>query len=309
MTSIIKTEELGHQYSTAWAIRDINIDIKNKGAYGLLGSNGAGKSTIMNIICGVLNQTKGEVYINGINVRDDHIEATKQLGFLPQTVPLYEDLTALEYLTYCARLRLIEESNVPAVVDEVIDKCGISNLKDRLIKNLSGGYQQRVGIAQAIIHKPELVILDEPTTGLDPVQIKDLHSLIRKIAHESTVIISSHILSEIQAICREIIMVEQGQVVFSDSLEAFENYMAPESMMAAFESPVPVHELQEVEGVSRAEKVSPTQYRVFFNGETEISQNLIEACMRRGWRLKELVIEKNSMDDIFKQLTQKVTKN
>lgn len=309
MKSIIKTEGLGHKYSTNWAIRDINIDIKKKGAIGLLGSNGAGKSTIMNIMSGVLNQTKGEVYINGINVRESHIKATKHLGFLPQTVPLYEDLTAREYLTYCAQLRRIEKDKIPKAVEEVMDECGISNLKDRLVKNLSGGYRQRVGLAQAIIHKPELVILDEPTTGLDPVQIKELHTLIRKIARESTVIISSHILQEIKVICQEIIMIEQGQTVFSDSLQAFENYLAPESMMLTFKSPLPVHQLQSVEGVSRAEKVSPTQFKVFFNGQSEINEKLIEESVRRGWGLTELVVEKNSMEDIFTQLTRKANKN
>lgn len=308
MKSIIKTEELGHKYSTTWAIRDINIDIKKEGTYGLLGSNGAGKSTIMNIMSGVLNQTKGNVYINGIDIRKAPIKAKRHLGFLPQTVPLYKDLTAREYLIYCAELRRIKKSKITAATEEVMEQCGIVNLKDRLVKNLSGGYKQRVGLAQAIIHKPELVILDEPTTGLDPVQIKELHNLIQRIAHESTVIISSHILSEIQSICQEIIMIEQGQMVFSDSLQAFENYTAPESMLLRFESLPPVYEIQSVNGVSRAEKISSTQYKIFFKGD-DTSKRLIEASVRQDWGLKELTIEKNSMDDIFKQLTNKVTRD
>lgn len=309
MESIIKTDGLGHKYSTNWAIKNINIDIKQEGAIGLLGSNGAGKSTIMKIMCGVLNQTQGDVYINGINIRKNPLEAKKHLGFLPQKVPLYEDLTAREYLAYCASLRRIEGDKISVAVEEVMDECGISNLKDRLVKNLSGGYRQRVGLAQAIIHRPEVVVLDEPTTGLDPVQIKELHMLIQKIARESTVIISSHILEEIKSVCREIIMIEQGQMVFSDSLEAFENYLAPESLMLTVDSPLPVQQIQSVEGVNRAEKISSSHYRVFFNGKSETSQKLIEESVHQGWQLSELVIEKNSMDDIFKQLTKKATRS
>jgi ABC-2 type transport system ATP-binding protein len=308
MTSIIKTEGLGHKYSASWAIRDINIDIAEAGAYGLVGANGAGKSTTMNIMCGSLNPTAGAVYINGTDIRKDPMKAKQQLGFCPQTVPLYEDLTASEYLTYCAELRRMNPSGIPAAVEQVMDECGISNLKDRLVKNLSGGYRQRVGLAQAIIHDPKLVILDEPTTGLDPVKIAELHNLIGKIARHSTVIISSHILSEIQAICQEIIMIEQGQVVFSDSTQAFENYMAPESMLLTFRESPSVVDLEAVEGVTRAEKQAHGKYKIFFDGE-EVSERLVEASVRRGWRLAELTVEKNTMEEIFEQLTKKTLTN
>lgn len=163
--SIVKVEHLSHRYSVQWAIRDINFEITKNGIYGLLGSNGAGKSTTMNIMCGVLKQTEGDVYIKGISISKNPVEAKRHIGFLPQVPPLHPDLTVEEYLEYCAELRHIPDREVKKAIKEVMGRCGISHFAKRVIHNLSGGYQQRVGIAQAIIHNPELVIFDEPTNG------------------------------------------------------------------------------------------------------------------------------------------------
>lgn len=160
---ILKIEHLSHRYSSNWAIRDINLELNQKGITGLLGSNGAGKSTTMNIMCGVINQTEGEVYIDGISMHTEPEAAKKLIGFLPQNPPLYLDLTVDEYLTHCAYLRLMQKDQVKEALREAKDRCGISHFSKRLIKNLSGGYRQRVGIAQAIIHRPKLLVLDEPT--------------------------------------------------------------------------------------------------------------------------------------------------
>ena len=225
--TIVEARHLSHRYATQWAIQDINFEISQRGILGLLGSNGAGKSTTMNIICGVLNQTEGEVFINGINLRTDPVEAKKYIGFLPQRPPLYPELSVDEYLTYCARLRQIARAEEGKVVDEVLARCGISHFRKRLIHNLSGGYQQRVGIAQAIIHRPDFVVLDEPTNGLDPNQILEIRHLIKAIAEECTVVLSTHILSEVQATCREIKMIENGQMIFSGTIEQFDNYIQP----------------------------------------------------------------------------------
>jgi len=306
---IVKIDNLSHRYSTSWAIRDINIEINKKGIYGLLGSNGAGKSTTMNILCGVLNQTKGEVQINGINLRKKPIDAKKQIGFLPQVAPLYLDLTVYEYLLYCARLREMNKSAIPAALEEVMNKCGIVQVRSRLLKNLSSGYRQRVGIAQSIIHKPAVVVLDEPTNGLDPVQIIEVRNLIKEIAHERTVILSSHILSEIQLLCQEIIMVEQGQLVFCDSMEAFNNYIAPQSILLEFENSPTIEALSVIKGVNRVERLTPKSFRIFYDGSKTVSEMIISTSVQNGWRLTELVIEKNSIDEIFKQLTKKAINN
>jgi ABC-2 type transport system ATP-binding protein len=309
MQSIVKTVGLSHRYAAAWAIKDINIDINKKGIYGLLGSNGAGKSTTMNIICGVLNQTEGEAYISGIDIRKHPIEAKQLIGFLPQQAPLYLDLTVREYLLYCAHLRRMEDSAIPAALDRVMNKCGISHMQHRLLKNLSGGYRQRTGLAQAIIHQPRLVILDEPTNGLDPVQIADVRNLIREIAVETTVILSSHILSEIQVLCQEILMIEQGQLVFADNMDAFFNYIAPQSMLLQFENAPMADALGHIPGVNRVEKLTPKSFRLFFDGSVEVREAVVAESMRSKWRLTEMAIEKNSVDEIFKELTRKVVKN
>ncbi len=309
MESIVRIVGLSHRYTTAWAIRDINIEINKKGIYGLLGSNGAGKSTTMNILCGALNQTVGEVYISGIDIRKRPIEAKKHIGFLPQIAPLYLDLTVYEYLLYCARLREMEESAIPAALEEVMNSCGIVHVRDRLLKNLSGGYRQRVGIAQSIVHKPKLVILDEPTNGLDPIQIIEVRNLIKDIAHDRTVILSSHILSEIQLLCQEIIMVEQGKLVFSDSMDAFNNYIAPQSMLLEFENAPSAEVLGAIRGVNRVERLTSKSFRIFYDGSKTVSETIITTSVEQQWRMTQLAVEKNSIDEIFKQLTKSASNN
>ncbi|HVK48826.1 MAG TPA: ABC transporter ATP-binding protein, partial [Pseudobacter sp.] len=201
MNTILKIEALSHKYSSSWAIRDINLEIDQTGVVGLLGSNGAGKSTMMNILCGVLNQTEGNVFINGIDLRKKPLEAKQFIGFLPQQPPVHMDLTVDEYLSFTAELRQIPDNKIKAAVGEAKERCGIAHFSTRLIRNLSGGYRQRVGIAQAIIHKPRLVVMDEPTNGLDPNQLIEARKLIRDIATDHTVLLSSHILSEIHLLC------------------------------------------------------------------------------------------------------------
>ena len=193
--TIVKIENVSHRYSIQWAIRDICIDMPKRGIYGLLGSNGAGKSTLMNILCGTIRQTKGDIWIKGINTKERSIDAKRLIGFLPQKPPLQMDLTVEEYLEHCAGIRLMDKKDIPAAVENAMRECGILHFRHRLIRNLSGGYQQRVGIAQAIIHQPELVVLDEPTNGLDPNQILDIRNLIKKIAENRTVILSTHMLT------------------------------------------------------------------------------------------------------------------
>jgi ABC-2 type transport system ATP-binding protein len=305
MTSILKTVQLSHKYSSSWAIRDINLELNQAGVIGLLGSNGAGKSTTMNIICGVLNQTEGSVFINGVDLREDPEFAKQNIGFLPQNPPLYTDLTVDEYLTYTAELRKMEKHTIREAVQEAKEKVGITHFSTRLIKNLSGGYRQRVGIAQAIIHKPKLVVMDEPTNGLDPNQLIEARKLIREIAQERTVLLSSHILSEIHLLCREVIMIEGGRIIFSDSMDAFNNYVQPHSLLVRFENPPSVADIQAVHGVNKVEFLTGKQARVFFEGDDEIAEKIIAAGGKQDWRIREISLEKGMLDDIFKQLSSK----
>ena len=303
MNSILKIEGLSHSYGSSWAIRDINFEIDNNGITGLLGSNGAGKSTTMNIICGVLNQTEGEVLVHGFNIRTQAELAKKEIGFLPQNPPLYTDLTIDEYLTYCAELRFMEQKSIKNAVEEVKERCGIAHFSNRLIHNLSGGYRQRVGIAQAIIHKPKLVILDEPTNGLDPNQIIEVRKLIREIAQDCAVMLSSHILSEIHLLCKEIIMIEGGRIVFADSMDAFDNYAQPNSLVVKMENPPALDELLKIQGVAKADFISEKEVRIYFDGDEEITERLIADAVKYQWQLRGINLEKNKLDDIFKQLS------
>lgn len=301
--SIVSVEGLSHRYGATWAIRDISFTIDQKGILGLLGSNGAGKSTTMNILCGVLNQIEGKVLINGLDVRQQPEAAKQFIGFLPQNAPLYLDFTVDEYLTYCAHLRLIDSHRIKAAVAAVKDRCGIAHFSKRLIGNLSGGYRQRVGIAQAIIHRPMLVVLDEPTNGLDPNQILEVRSLIKEIATERSVIFSSHILSEIQATCKDIIMIEGGTIVFSDSMEAFNNYIQPDSVLVRLEAPPPSTELAAISGITMVEFLSEKDIRLHFDTSPVILEKVVELSVERRWRLTRINLEKSSLDDIFARLS------
>ncbi len=303
--SIVKVEHLSHRYSIQWAIRDINIEITRNGIYGLLGSNGAGKSTTMNIICGVLKQTEGEVYIKGINLRENPVEAKKHLGFLPQEPPLHMDLTVEEYLVHCANMRLIPAHEVQGAVKDVMGRCGISHFSRRLIRNLSGGYQQRLGIAQAIIHNPDFVVLDEPTNGLDPNQIVEIRELIREIAVDRTVILSTHILSEVQATCDYIRMIEEGQVVFSGTVDEFDNYIVPNTLFVSLIAAPPAEVIREIPGVVAVDELGGSKFRIQFSDALEATERLVEASVTKGWRLVEIRQEKSSLDEIFAELSKK----
>lgn len=303
--TIVKVDHLSHRYSVQWAIRDINFEVPKHGIYGLLGSNGAGKSTTMNIMCGVLRQSEGDVYIKGISMSKNPVEAKRHIGFLPQNPPLHMDLTVTEYLEYCAGLRYIPDREISKAVKKVLERCGISHFSKRLLRNLSGGYQQRVGIAQAIIHNPDFVVLDEPTNGLDPNQILDVRHLIKEIAEEHTVLVSTHILSEVQAVCDHIRMIEQGRLVFAGTVEEFDNYIVPDSLFVSLMAMPAVEDLKRVPGVLDVEELGGPDYRIKYKDFQEVTERLVEASAARSWGLTELRQEKSSMNDIFAELSRK----
>ncbi|QEC40636.1 ABC transporter ATP-binding protein [Pseudobacter ginsenosidimutans] len=303
--SIVKVENLSHRYSVQWAIKDINFELTRNGIYGLLGSNGAGKSTIMNIICGVIKQTQGEVYIQGVSLRNEPVKAKRHIGFLPQQPPLQTDLTVEEYLRHCANIRLMKPTAVKPAIDEVMSKVGISHFSKRLIRNLSGGYQQRVGIAQAIIHKPDFVVLDEPTNGLDPNQILEVRNLIREIAEERTVVLSTHILQEVQALCDNIWMINEGNVVFSGTLDEFDNQIMPNTLVVSLMATPSPDALKAIPGVINADHLGGTRFRIQFSDATEVTERIVAASVTNNWRLMEINLEKNSLDTIFAELSKK----
>lgn len=303
---IVEVKGLSHRYSVDWAIRDINFEITDKGVVGLLGSNGAGKSTTMNIICGVLNQTEGEVLLGGIDIRKNPIEAKRLLGFLPQKAPLHTELTVDEYLWHCADIRLIPKAEIPAAIGRAKEQCGLGEYSRRLIRNLSGGYQQRVGIAQSIIHNPPFVVLDEPTNGLDPNQIIQVRRLIREIAENRVVLISTHILSEVQATCDHIKMIEHGKMVFAGSLAEFDGYAAPCTLIAMMDSAPVSEKLMQVPMVVCVERITDKRMRIHFAGDGRlVLREIMRRSVAEGWQLSEIYLEKESLDTVFAKLSGK----
>ena len=240
---------------------------------------------------------------SGADTRKEPLEAKKHIGFLPQQAPLYTDMNVKEYLTHSAYLRRMPDHEIKAAVDEVMERCSITHFRDRLIKNLSGGYQQRVGIAQAIVHKPDLVVFDEPTNGLDPTQILDIRHLIQDIAKERTVILSTHILTEVHAMCDYLLMIEQGKLVFSGTVDQFDNYIVPSTIFLQLaDAPAP-EVLMQVKGVTDVEELGGQRFRISFEDAEGVLERLVEASSRNHWRLMEIRPEKSSLDDIFAVLS------
>lgn len=302
----VKVENLSHRYSSQWAIKDIDFEINDNGVIGLLGSNGAGKSTLMNIICGTLDQTIGNVYINGIDLRKYPLEAKKHIGFLPQKAPLHLDLTVDEYLIHCARLRLIKKDKIEKAITDAKVKCGIMHFSDRLIRNLSGGYQQRVGIAQAIVHNPRFVVLDEPTNGLDPNQIIEVRHLIKNIAKDRAVLVSTHILSEVEAICDYIRMIENGEMVFAGTTKQFNNHIDTKAVLAVMKNPPALEDLERIDGIVSVEPLKEEgEFRFRFDNVNDITEEIIKESVENDWRLSEINIEKVPLDMVFAELSQK----
>ena len=222
---MIEVSNLTKKYGKHTAVDDLSFQVEKGQIYGFLGPNGAGKSTTMNIITGYLAATEGTVKINGHDVLKEPEEAKKCIGYLPELPPLYMDMTVGEYLCFVAELKKVPSKDRVDQIEEIMEKTGVTEMKDRLIKNLSKGYKQRVGLAQALIGYPEVIILDEPSVGLDPKQIIEMREFIRSLANEHTVILSSHILSEVQAVCDHIMIIAHGKLVASDSPENLQKMM------------------------------------------------------------------------------------
>lgn len=211
-TPVIKIENLVKRYGTNYALNDISFEVYEGEIVGLLGPNGAGKSTTMNILTGYLSATSGVAYINGVDILEDPIEAKRSIGFLPEQPPVYPEMTVSEYLNFVYELKGCKLERKPHI-DEILSVAKLTEVKSRLIRNLSKGYRQRVGIAQALIGDPKIIIFDEPTVGLDPKQILEVRNLIRTLGHRHTVILSTHILAEVQAVCERIIIINKGNII------------------------------------------------------------------------------------------------
>ena len=231
---MIEVKHLCRKYGEHRAVDDLSFTIENGYVYGFLGPNGAGKSTTMNMITGCLAATSGQVLIDGYDIFEDAQEAKKRIGYLPEIPPLYQDMTVREFLNFVAKAKGVPKQALDEQLFSVVSLVGLEEVEERLIKNLSKGYKQRVGIAQALLANPEIIILDEPTVGLDPKQIIEVRDLIRELGKDHTVILSSHILSEVRSVCDRILIISKGKLVANDTPENLEKLYAPKSFEEIF---------------------------------------------------------------------------
>jgi ABC-2 type transport system ATP-binding protein len=231
MTTLISAKQLTRYYGKHCAVNNVSFELARGQILGFLGVNGAGKTTTLQMLCGNLAPNSGEIYINGFDMQTQPKLAKRSLGYVPDTPPLYKELSVHEFLRYCAQLHGVAKADITAAVKLAETRCGLSDVTDRLIANLSKGYQQRIGIAQAIVHNPDVIILDEPTVGLDPLQIREIRSLIRELGQNHGVIFSTHILSEVQEVCTDVMIIRQGACVLNACIE---NFSAEKSLETIF---------------------------------------------------------------------------
>ncbi len=303
MDNLISVEHLYRYYGATCAVRDVNFELRKGQVLGFLGPNGAGKSTTMQILSGNLAPSAGRVMINGIDLLDQPKRAKAELGYLPEQPPLYRELTVDEYLWFCARLNRIPRTRRRAAVATAKQRCGLTEVGARLIGNLSKGYQQRVGIAQAIIHTPKVVILDEPTVGLDPIQIREIRILIRELGQEHGIILSTHILPEVQAVCTHVQIIHQGTLVFADSIAGLDSRMRGTHLLVGLRHPPSTETLQAIPGVQSIETLDDGRLRLGYTDGKNTADALAIRATLNGWGLYELSPERMSLEQIFVELT------
>lgn len=301
--TLIKVEHLTRLYGSHRAVDDLSFEVRRGEVLGFLGPNGAGKSTTMRMITGNLAPHHGRIFINGIDILDQPKAAKAEIGYLPEQPPLYRELTVDEYLRFCARLNRILRNKQSQAVNYVKERCGLSDVGGRLISNLSKGYQQRVGIAQAIIHSPAVVVLDEPTVGLDPIQIREIRNLIRELGGEHSVILSTHILPEVQATCDQVQIIHQGKLVLNDSIEGLAHRMQTSSLIVRLENPANQESLLSINGVSTVDELENGYLRIHHDPETNPATAIAQTASTQGWGLLELTPEKRSLEEIFVDIT------
>tara|TARA_R110001606_G_scaffold361754_7_gene515140 strand:- start:36174 stop:37124 length:951 start_codon:yes stop_codon:yes gene_type:complete len=301
---LLSAKSLSHNYGTHLAVNNVNFDIYKGEVLGLLGPNGAGKSTTMKMLSGNLAPNRGQIMINGYDLLSEPKQAKAHIGYLPEQPPLYKELTVKEFLYFCAKINLIPSKNINSAVDTALERCGLADMTKRLIGNLSKGYQQRVGIAQAIIHTPAVVILDEPTSGLDPIQIREIRHLIRDIATEHSVILSTHILPEVQMLCDRVQIISHGKLIFNDTIQGLNKQRQASNLLCTLLMPPPLTVLQNISGVIAVDTLTPTQFRIHYQPDSNPTAELLNYAVTQQWQLIELMPEQHSLEDVFMNIIQ-----
>jgi ABC-2 type transport system ATP-binding protein len=308
---MIKVEGLTKRYARHVAVDDISFSVEKGQIVGFLGPNGAGKTTTMRVLTCFLPPTEGKAEVAGYDVLESPLEVKKRIGYLPETPPVYPEMEVGEYLTYVGRLKGISSADIARRVDEAAERCAVADVRTKLIGKLSKGYRQRVGLAQAIIHNPDVLILDEPTSGLDPKQIIETRELIKNLAGEHTIILSTHILSEVEHSCEQVIIISKGKVVAKDSVANLTNRLRGSEAISVEVEGAPAAEVQQrleqIAGVSRVLPKASRDSRSIFEVESlqgrSVRSDVARAVVNAGWNLQELRAVGVSLEDIFLQLT------
>jgi ABC-2 type transport system ATP-binding protein len=296
----IEVKNLFKYYGEQAAVRDVSFSIKKGEIVAFLGPNGAGKSTTMKIMTGFIPASEGEVYICGKKVDIDGLETRQIIGYLPENNPLYTDMYVREYLEFVGRIYKIK--NLKARVSEMITAVGLEVEQHKKIGMLSKGYRQRVGLAQAIIHDPEVLILDEPTTGLDPNQLVEIRELIRNIGKEKTVLLSTHIMQEVEAICDRVIIISKGQIVADDKASALQQEIEHQTVYVEFDTAVSKAQLSKIPGVQQVEALDGG-WLLGTSATEDLRKEVAMFAQQQGWLVLAMRIEQKTLEEVFKELT------
>jgi ABC-2 type transport system ATP-binding protein len=309
---MIEVAGLTKRYGPTLAVSDLSFDVQKGEVLGFLGPNGAGKTTTMRVITGYLPPSEGKVRVAGYDVLDEPLEAKRRTGYLPESPPVYPDMTVVEYLAFVARIKGLPRKEIKTRIGEVSEKCAVTDVQHRQIGKLSKGYRQRVGLAQALIHNPDVLILDEPTAGLDPKQIIETRELIRGLAGQHTIVVSTHILPEVSRTCQRVLVINQGRLVASGTPDELTHRLQGyETVLLTAEGPAAemMEKLQRVGGVNLVEPRDAADSRVTFEVHTEkghdVRAELARAIVESQWKLLELKTSGLSLEDIFLKLTTK----
>ncbi len=301
----LQLKNLTKVYGTQKAVNNISFDIKAGEIVGFLGPNGAGKSTTMKIATCFLPPSDGEAWVGGYNVVEKPMEVKQITGYLPEHNPLYLDLYVHEYLTFIGKIYGLRGQHLKQRVKEIVELCGLNPEQNKKIEALSKGYRQRVGLAQALIHDPEILILDEPTSGLDPNQLVEIRKLIKTIAQHKTVLFSTHIMQEVQALCDRVIVINKGEIVADDKLDQILQSQGNTAIIfVQFEKDVDVNQLKALRGVKEVEAIEGFKYKVTSDGSTDVRPEIFRFAADNNLSLIGLKQEENSLENIFRDLTQ-----
>lgn len=301
--TLVSVSEVSRNYGNNNAVDNISFDVHRGEVLGLLGPNGAGKSTTMQMITGNLAPSEGQICINGFDILDEPKLAKQHLGYLPEQPPIYKELSVDEYLNFCSKINRIPHSHQKSAVTLAKERCGLSEIGKRLIGNLSKGYQQRVGIAQAIIHSPAVIVLDEPTVGLDPRQIREIRALIRELGNDHSIILSTHILPEVTATCDRVLIINNGKIMVTETVDGLQQRIQSSSLLVSFREPPANDSLMAFDGVMNIEELGDGRYRLHHNPDIDPSENIVRQSVEKNWRLTEIMPEKLSLEEIFLDIT------